>query len=142
MTITNLIQYLIKFYIILSLLISSTHSDVTLNKNLMSKFNITQIIKGVNDVQPKYSNYYLIKMYIYNKENVLLLKLWREYYLSFERTPLCIEYVVSHMNVMERVKFTCPKELGFVGVDTIPIDLPRDEIEKDLVVDLQLWEIN
>lgn len=142
MTITNLIQYLIKFYIILSLLISSTHSDVTLNKNLMSKFNITQIIKGVNDVQPKYSNYYLIKMYIYNKENVLLLKLWREYYLSFERTPLCIEYVVSHMNVMERVKFTCPKELGFVGVDIIPIDLPRDEIEKDLVVDLQLWEIN
>lgn len=114
-------------------------SDVTVNPDLIKKFEIIQITKGKSDSLPEYHGTVAVKIYVYNKNNELLTKAWTTFAFNSSKTPLCLDYVLPYMNEQERVMLKCPKEYGFNFTGAEMINLQKD-FEQDLIIDIQVWK--
>ncbi len=128
-----------KVILLLLLSLPFIFSDVTTNPSLMKKFDIIQITKGISESLPEYQGTVAVKLYVYDKDNQLLIKRWTTFSFVSSKTPLCLNYVLPYMNIQERVILKCPKEYGFNFTGAEDINLQKD-FEQDLIIDIQVWK--
>lgn len=115
-------------------------SDVTTQKELMKKFEIRQIKKGLETEKTnKYQSlvvYFVFydtktKDVVYENSNILS--------LGTGSVPLCLDYVLLHMTMMERVVMRCPSDLAFSQENIGKFH--NLVINKEYIVDMQIWNI-
>mmetsp|Transcript_36537 Transcript_36537/g.37934 ORF Transcript_36537/g.37934 Transcript_36537/m.37934 type:complete len:151 (+) Transcript_36537:3-455(+) len=130
--------------VLMSFSLPSIKADTTTEPSLVEKFKIRQIRKGISDLVPENRGHvsFYYKLYSLNKkgERELVREDKMGSMIGFNSMPQCFEYVLSHMNIQERVVFECPAEFSFTE-DSYIYRYSGVETKKSYIVDLQLWNI-
>lgn len=114
--------------------------DITNFPNLIEKFNIRQIRKGINDVLPGNIGHIAIKFKVYDiTTNEIVFSGDAPVITGMSSVPLCMNYALNQMNEMERVRLTCPAEFGFLSEHQYRFN--GIKVNTPYIIDVQLWKI-
>lgn len=135
-------QILLYFGLIL-LFIDIINADVTLSPELIKKFNIRQIRKGINNETVPHDGHAAFKMKIYEKtekgKGKIVYDDVANSIIGVEALPECLEFAILHLNIQERIILDCPSIYAFT--DSHLNHYEGVMKNKDYIIDIQLWNI-
>lgn len=136
---TNLVKIILIFLL----------SCVKINTNVLSAVGITEALnlrlirKGLNENKPENFYHIAIRFKVFDKvKEGKLVEVYRGEYTSImglNALPLCMDYALFHMSLMERVRLDCPAKWAFR--ENMVSTFKGVEKYKDYIIDMQLWNI-
>lgn len=118
-------------------------SHILSAEGIIQTLNLRLIRKGINDIKPENFGNIAIKFYVFEKdEKDNLIEIYNGEYnsvMGVNVLPLCMDYALFHMSLMERVILNCPAKWGFKDIHVS--SFKGVEKNKDYVIDMQLWNI-